>query len=372
MAYKSKLQIQDSKQVMVLTDESNKSTFTYNTIQYPIGSLGSEQYPHYAVFYINENSKAVRVDAFTSAETEAITKDNSANQSFSKSIVSGGRNVANAGSNTVSAIGNNVPGASYLTDPLNTAGKFVGGKLSEWKESRKRLKLALCLPMPQKIRANYNASYAATEEVGALGAVIASAINGNMSDAAQTALIGLSPTVVGVATETTKSLASKVIGANAAEGVVGKGLSTNAVSQIVSKISGRVINKRQEQLFNNMEFRTHNFSYLFVPRNQAESDAIKQIINAFKLYMHPELNEGQGSSLLITPAEFDIEFRFMSDENKSVHRIATCALKAMDVNYTALGEFIAFKDTDNPVAISLDLTFVEMEPITRKQIRLGF
>ena len=67
--------------------------------------------------------------------------------------------------------------------------------------------------------------------------------------------------------------------------------------------------------------------------------------------MHPSLEAAAGSSLLITPAEFDIEFRSKDKENASVSRIATCALKSLDVNYTAIGEFMAFEGTSNPVAI---------------------
>lgn len=326
----------------------NGTSGVYDTLEYPIKELGSNRYPHFAVFFINENEKA-------------ILKSKERNE-YSDIVASVNLKAKTANSSISDVFMNKTEIIKEI--PLI-------GAVADWTMSKKRLKRVICLPMPQKIRANYTASYQATDETGAFGAVISAALEGESYDTTQTLAMAVAPSAINATTEVGKSLAAKIpVVGSAAKAI--KTPKESTVNQIMSKLSGKVFNKRQEQLFNNMEFRSHQFSYLFIPRNQAESEIIKQIITAFKYYMHPDLNEGTGSSLLITPAEFDIEFRYKDRENTSISRIATCALKDIDVNYTAIGEFVAFDGVDHPVAISLDLLFVEMEPLNRNLIHLGF
>lgn len=345
---------------------SKPAIVDYNTIEYPVGSLGSEQYPHYTIFYINETDKSIQKSKDSYFSTEQVNLETkTANLSMSVAA----RKLAR-GEVVTENLKEHMTTEYY--NGVNKTAAALKGTLSEFTSARKRIKTAICLPAPLKIRANYNASYSQTEEIGALGAVIAAAVSNN-GDAIETALLGLAPAVADAAVETGKSLISRLPGMNAGtlDKIVGRSPGT-LVSQMASKLSGRVMNKRQEQLFTNMDFRVHNISYLFIPRNEEESLAIEKIIKTFKIYMHPDLNAGTGSSLLIVPAEFDIEFRYGDDENDSLSKIATCALRSLDVNYTAIGEFVAFRGTTHPVAISLDMSFVEMEPIHRSMITKGF
>lgn len=349
MAYKSRIEnAKLSSREIITKDDAGKTKekIKYDTIEYPINQLGSSRYPHYTIFYLNE-----------------IEKSTAEKQKFTSSQP---KEKKTAGAST-SATLKKVEGT--LAETIATAVDMlgIGDKQSvkdnlQFTAQRKRLKLAICLPMPAKVRANYNAGYSETSEVNGMGATILAALGGS-GDATKTALFAVAPTAV--------STTIKAATPRFASGII-EPPSPETLKQIVSKLSGRVLNKRQEQIFNNMKFRTHQFSYLFIPRNKEESENITTILQAFKEYMHPSLEGGAGSSLLITPAEFDIEFRSNETENKTLHRIATCALESMDVNYTAIGEFIAFEGTDSPVAISLDMTFIEMEPLTREMIRLGF
>jgi hypothetical protein len=361
-------------------DSSGKSsTFNYDSLEWPIDSLGTTQYPHYAVFYINETLKAEQSNLaqqnFTMGQNTTGSGTSKVAAGAITSVINGAVSAGNTVVNTVNK------GTAYSNAALGTTlGQVNNIPMVDWTSTRKRLKQCICLPMPQKVRANYSASYKATDEIGAMGAVIAAAISPGSNDSMQTLAMAAAPTFVGMSSKVAQSVLSKG-GASGKGTALGNALggalaaatpSGKQVSQILSKISGKVINKRQEQLFENMEFRSHQFSYLFIPRSNIESDRITAILKEFKLHMHPDLNAGAGSSLLITPAEFDIEFRFMDTENTSISRIATCALKSCEINYTAIGEFVAFKDTPNPVAISLELTFQEMEPLNRDMIVKGF
>lgn len=359
MAYISSAQSNLTRKINVLDSNGGTKTFTYTSKEWPIGSLGSSKYPHYAVFFINDTLKS--------------TQDGLVQNNFIAGTKTSGTGISTVANNAITTIQRGT--ITAVNAIKSAAGVDATTQVNPvtWTNTKKRLKQCICLPMPQKVRANYSAAYSTTDDAGLFG-TIAAALSGQSNDSMAALGMAAAPTAVGMVSKAAQAGASMlpVLGGAGAAGIAAVTPSGNLVKQMLSKITGKVINKRQEQLFENMEFRTHQFSYLFIPRSKTESDAITGIIKDFKMYMHPELNSGQGSSLLITPAEFDIEFRFLNDENTVISRIATCALISCEVNYTAIGEFVAFKDTPNPIAISLELTFRELEPLTRDMIIKGF
>ena len=363
MAYKTREILLGETQKPIMGNKTLEQNRPYSTIEYPKDQLGGDRYPYYTVFYINENSKSKLVakdDSNTQGIVESKRTGTAVSQSIDKSYVA-----ETIKSTSNAAIGgyNKVVGA-FEGSPFKLS-KAKEMESFEFTSGTKRLKYAICLPMPAKVRANYDADYSASEAIGAMGATVLAAINPN-GDMTETALQGLAPVAVGTGI---KKIGTYIPGINARE--VGDSAS-KITKNIIQKFTGKVINKRQEQLFNNMKFRSHQFSYIFIPRNEQESLNINEIIRLFKTHMHPELNGSSGgSSLLITPAEFDIEFMHKEAENVSLSRITTCALQSIDVNYTQIGEFIAFDGTDNPVAIGLDMTFVELEPLTRNMVQDG-
>lgn len=374
MAYQSRYQKKNTKVPNIFTISTPESTAGYNTLEYPIGELGGERYPHYTIFYINEDTKSESIlteGVIDNVDTNARTSNTSQSRTLASSLQAGSKKLGDAISGTITRL----PGADsqLVKDNLVPVVEKIAGALKTFSASKKRIAKAICLPMPAKVIANYTAGYNQTDATGALGATIMSALGRHGLPDAETLAVAIAPTVAGVVVKTGTNLLSNVpgVGKPLAE-VIDTNFNANTISQLVSKLSGRVINKRQEQLFSNMEFRAHQFTYLFIPRTETESNKITEIIMTFKRHMHPELSEGTGASLLITPAEFDIEFRYGMEENTVLSRVATCALKGFDVNYTAIGEFVAFEGTKNPVAISIDMTFIEMEPLTRAMIEKGY
>jgi hypothetical protein len=228
----------------------------------------------------------------------------------------------------------------------------------------KRLKQVICLPMPQKVRANYEAGYNSTNPASPFGSIIMGvATKGKHELHVDDVFRAVAPSAFGALIKA----GSNVVGAGDAIGVTGETL-----SQIAAKVTGNIFNSRQEQLFQSMNFRHHEFDYTFVPRNYEESQAINNIVFAFKYFQHPEFVDGQNTSRFVVPAEFDIEYRFGDKENTTLSKISTCVLASCEVNYTAIGEFVAFEGYPDPVAISLRLIFVELEPLHRGMIAKGF
>ena len=96
---------------------------------------------------------------------------------------------------------------------------------------------------------------------------------------------------------------------------------------------------------------------------------VDQIIKVFKFHMHPELTLNQ--EYFITPSEFVLTYMYREKENNYIPMISRCALKDMKVNY-APKDVVSTLPPDEvgafPILIDVDLTFVEMEIMTKTTI----
>ena len=168
-------------------------------------------------------------------------------------------------------------------------------------------------------------------------------------------------------------------GAQKLAGMVGAGGS-------VASARGVVVNPRLEKLFKQKEFRNFSFSWEFYPRNQAEVQSIRDIIETFRYHAHPARDEqviGEKESnvqiMLRVPAEFEI--RFLSSnpdinqagfvENEYLPKIGRCSLTSITVDYTPNSIFSTFVD-NSPTAIVLTLNFSEMGVLTRETVDKGY
>ena len=134
--------------------------------------------------------------------------------------------------------------------------------------------------------------------------------------------------------------------------------------------TGRAVNPFRTQLFQNMGFRTFSFTYNFLPKDDAEYRQVKNIIKAFKKYMHPTLSEDK--IIMGYPAEFSIAYYYGSGENSELFKIGNCALTDMQVNYGGT-DFITFKGMNGaPSEMSIQLQFTELEILTEKRIEEGY
>lgn len=300
--------------------------FKYISFEYPVDELGTERYPHFMVFYINANTKSAlgkNADSFQ----EGIKLNNTSGMALSKT----------------------------------GAGEFAATPF-------KRLKMAICLPMPSKVRADYSIGYQETEAMGKMGAVITSAMSGQGFKEAGAGMINTMSQVMGPSI--IKGLGAAI---GAKTGIpVGDVIDIKVLDQINAKVQGAIVNRRQEQLFESVKFRSHDYTWLFLPRSKEESDAINAIITTFKFHSHPEIDGSTTNSMMILPDEFDIEFRYGNNLNKSISRVATSVLARVNVDYTPVGEFISFDGYSDPIAVSLSLTFMELEPLYRDMIQRGF
>jgi hypothetical protein len=160
--------------------------------------------------------------------------------------------------------------------------------------------------------------------------------------------------------ERTKDLFSSILkgGAefvdNALKGTLDKGL----------QLTGLVVNPYLTVLFKTMAYKTHVFSWIFVPENPAEALVLNQIINKFRWHLMPNYVDGTGNLLLgypdmvkpsIFPQGYQYDFKY-------------CVLTDMSVNYVP-GDTPAFQAKDRaPVAIQLSISLKEIELWTKADL----
>jgi hypothetical protein len=140
------------------------------------------------------------------------------------------------------------------------------------------------------------------------------------------------------------------------------------VQSALSASSKTSLNPFKEVVFESVDFRSFAFKYKFLPKNKAESEAVRNIIKLFKFHMHPEMSEGK--LFFIYPSEFQITYYFQNQQNNYFHKMAPCALESMEVSYG--GEQFSSFDDGNPTEVNMTLTFRELEILTKKMIDQGY
>ena len=139
----------------------------------------------------------------------------------------------------------------------------------------------------------------------------------------------------------------------------------------VDKGRGFSQNPNSEMVFKSVPFRSFNFPYEFAPKNEKEKDEVQRIIEIFKFHMMPEK---RGLGYLTAPSQFQITYMYRDGANMYVPKISRCALTDMNIDYSPEGVFTTFKGDDKgaaPVLTKVELTFSEMEIMTKETIAVG-
>ena len=222
------------------------------------------------------------------------------------------------------------------------------------------------LPMPSQLSTDYNPEYSTPDLGPAAGMALKpsdQAIYGNNTMGNQ-AMVGNSLQGVGMA-----------LGG----GAIGAGLQT-ALSAIPSAIGGAnaggallkvgggvAVNQHKIVLFTGVNFREHQFSWKLSPKNRRESDAIRQIIEMFTYYSHPEYVAG--GLFFKYPEFFEIKFR----HPEYLFKLQPSVCKDIRVNYHGQGYAAYIRDWNGggipaPAEVELSLTFMETEIVTKQSL----
>ena len=142
-------------------------------------------------------------------------------------------------------------------------------------------------------------------------------------------------------------------------------LGANTTPQgLLSRASGSVLNPNLELLFSGVNLRSFAFDFDFAPRDEKESNIVKQIIRIFKISMAPRTGSNtEGAGLFIkAPNVFLLKYKSGSQEHPYLNKFKPCALTSMGMNYTGSGSYATYADK-TPVHMKLSLSFTELNPI---------
>jgi hypothetical protein len=140
-------------------------------------------------------------------------------------------------------------------------------------------------------------------------------------------------------------------------------------NQNLSRQGGVVLNSNTELLFNGVAPpRAFSFSFDLVPRSEAESKVIKEIILFFKKESATQkgsTGDAAAGLFLKSPSVFKLQYMSGGKSHPFLHQFKMCALNAMSVNYTGSGTYATYSDA-TPVHMQMALSFQELTPIYRE------
>jgi hypothetical protein len=260
----------------------------------------------------------------------------------------------------------NVPtGSQYLgkkykvVDGQSTIEQSSSNSLSRKFSGRtSRIATAINLWVPGQIRAGYSADWNKSDlaSVGAMMDAATSMGGLNMDNLER--IWGIGKTVLpDVAMNTTAGVIQAITPFNVLDA---KNWYTNQVN-----------NPYMEMIFNGVAGRSFSFTFKMIPRNAAEAETIRKICYEFKFHQAPEYKYGDVNLYWTAPSEFDIKFLYQGEENSKLFKISTCALTSCEVTYGSDGGFDYYHD-GTPAVTTLQLTFQEMELLTKNRIESGY
>jgi hypothetical protein len=220
----------------------------------------------------------------------------------------------------------------------------------------------ISLYMPPNISVSYNANYT-DEPIGALAETGMSVI-----DAFAEKDFGV---------ETVKKATGDALGGltqAARAGILGLLNAPFAGARALYAIEkGQVITPRLELMFNNMGRREFSYTFVFIPREQKESQIVEAIVKEFKVNMAADYKEDMGTiagmRTMGLPNIFKIEYMYHGLQNTHLNEIGYCVLRNVEVSYGS-DRFVSYEG-GYPQTTKLTLSFSEMDIVTRKMIEGG-
>ena len=355
----------------------------FSSHQYPLDVVNDKQAGHYMLFYVNvQNTTKYN---YQGTSVSGRPGDNGVSVGGQIISVKQDLDVARTTSEGVAVYGEQyeqIESGSTAKVPYKQRGKFSQIN-SDVKQLRKqsrtrrtglaaqfnpttRITDSVAIYLPANVQDNYGVTYTAAE-TGLLGALAAGGFAAGSSWAAND-FEGVARAILRGGTNVIEELLMKA-GMAVAETLTG----AEGGYELANKVFQRAANPYMEVLFQSLPMRTFTYNFTFAPRNAKEQDQVRDIIKIFRFHMAPELRGAQNRFFTL-PSEFDIHYMYhdgdTTKENDFYHKIATCVLTNCNTDYTPGG---VYSHADgSPVKITMNLTFTEMDMITKNKVAEGF
>ena len=374
------------------------------TLQYPSDLATDPSKAHYVQFSIKEvvpagwnstngvvsgtkidlgglKSGAVAIANYSSSVNQSLVQNSTTAASMETVISNGAGAVVNGAAAVASGVASGVNSSfnalgldtlsSYATKFVDIAYSSVIGKtLKEGLSISPQTttpRAVISLYMPDTLNAGYTSHYDTPSLQDAFGSTIQG-------------LRSLSKTAGQLAQgETIKSVISSDPGAiNLQAKIAGNlagfaGGNAQTTQSLVLQAQGYAINPQVQMLYNGIELRYFQLSFIFTPKSADETEQVDKIISMFKYYSSPALQAGAqtqtDSMFLIPPALFNVNFMINNIENRYLPKYGDCVLENLEVNYAPNG-FASFEN-GAPVQTTLSLSFKETQIIDKTKLTNG-
>jgi hypothetical protein len=140
-------------------------------------------------------------------------------------------------------------------------------------------------------------------------------------------------------------------------------VASSDVGKLFLRSQGLAINPNQQLMFDSIPLRTFSFEFVFMPKSKQETDDVKKIIEAFKMYSRPRTVEGSYGMIFVPPSIFKIDFRFLNGRNQYINKVADSVVENVEIDYTPNG-WSTHQD-GSPVNIKMKVQFKELSLIDR-------
>ena len=384
---KAAIGMDDSSPLAVLGNDP----LAFSHLAYPKDVTDDMTNGHYMVFYVNvphttevkykDGESSVKLGQYVKTNANFIDDvGNSVKKTLIQQVSPGHpsgnySSIANSikdkvnaklsGAAATSSLGTILRQTKKANKPFSQGGG--GSGLSSVLNLTKRISDSVTLYLPPNVQDVLNAQYNSMA-TGLAGALVAGAMKagGEYKEDDFEAAIKTGLDMGGAVTQ--DALAKSAAGV--AETLTGgEGLRESGL-----KAAGVADNPYMEVLFDKVGMREFNYSFTFAPKNPDESEDIKKIINLFRFHMLPELR-GAAARFLTLPSEFDIHYMFMGEdgaatENHYYHKISTCVLQNLSVDYTPNG--VKSFSNGAPTQMTLSLSFKETRAMNKQLVNEGF
>lgn len=259
-------------------------------------------------------------------------------------------------------------------DPISNIsdGTFLSNTQSKTKAN---VKERVLLPIPANVNYQDNPKY--NEGSGIAGKILPSLAKQIANDADASSIASTLQTAAAAGSQgLVTSILDKLPG-------LGGG-----AAQFTQNGFGKILNPYVEQVFGGIGMRTFNFNWKLVPRNDAETRAIKNILQVLRGRSLPDyaaklgLSSNSGSldsgnisdRWLTVPHVFRLHWKNGDNGQRidSLPKIKPCVMTDVQINYTPDNIWATYEGA-NPVAYDMTLGFTETEIITSQEVlALGY
>lgn len=219
------------------------------------------------------------------------------------------------------------------------------------------------LPIPRNLQDSFSVTYSQENLGPGVGAATNAILEGRDAGAAAGA-VGALQVPGGLALQFGEAVLRRAAGAQN-PGLLGQAAGIAAeyggsAFNAVQSVSGVTPNPFQTILFKNPNFKKHQFSWSFVPKEQSESEKLRKIVETFQYHMLPGISK-TASIFFTYPGIVRI---FLNPNTNYLYKFKPCVVESFSVNYAPNGPAF-YRKTTAPAALTVNITFQEVELWTK-------